>query len=322
MVIKMEVYRLDEIKRVLEKVDKRELLEVIEEGFVAYSQGKAVVPPVGELLFEDPPGDVHIKYGYIKGEKYYVIKIASGFYENYKYNLPSNQGMMLLFSQKTGIPEALLLDEGYLTDVRTGIAGAIAAKYLAPKDVSCIGMVGSGIQARFQLLSLDAVIDTKDVIAWSRNEKHLEKYKKDMEALGYRVKTTLKVSDVAQCPLIVTVTPSTKPLLKKEDIRKGTHITAVGSDTPEKNELDPEILGMADIVVADSISQCLERGEIHHAIEKGVISKDEILELGNVIASKKGRSSEEQITVADLTGVAVQDLQIAKFVYEKLKEES
>ena len=318
----MEVYRLDEIKRVLEKVDKRELLEVIEEGFVAYSQGKAVVPPVGELLFEDPPGDVHIKYGYIKGEKYYVIKIASGFYENYKYNLPSNQGMMLLFSQKTGIPEALLLDEGYLTDVRTGIAGAIAAKYLAPKDVSCIGMVGSGIQARFQLLSLDAVIDTKDVIAWSRNEKHLEKYKKDMEALGYRVKTTLKVSDVAQCPLIVTVTPSTKPLLKKEDIRKGTHITAVGSDTPEKNELDPEILGMADIVVADSISQCLERGEIHHAIEKGVISKDEILELGNVIASKKGRSSEEQITVADLTGVAVQDLQIAKFVYEKLKEES
>ncbi len=322
MVIKMEVYRLDEIKRVLEKVDKRELLEVIEEGFVAYSQGKAVVPPVGELLFEDPPGDVHIKYGYIKGEKYYVIKIASGFYENYKYNLPSNQGMMLLFSQKTGIPEALLLDEGYLTDVRTGIAGAIAAKYLAPKDVSCIGMVGSGIQARFQLLSLDAVIDTKDVIAWSRNEKHLEKYKKDMEALGYRVKTTLKVSDVAQCPLIVTVTPSTKPLLKKENIRKGTHITAVGSDTPEKNELDPEILGMADIVVADSISQCLERGEIHHAIEKGVISKDEILELGNVIASKKGRSSEEQITVADLTGVAVQDLQIAKFVYEKLKEES
>ena len=322
MVIKMEVYRLDEIKRVLEKVDKRELLEVIEEGFVAYSQGKAVVPPVGELLFEDPPGDVHIKYGYIKGDKYYVIKIASGFYENYKYNLPSNQGMMLLFSQKTGIPEALLLDEGYLTDVRTGIAGAIAAKYLAPKDVSCIGMVGSGIQARFQLLSLDAVIDTKDVIAWSRNEKHLEKYKKDMEALGYRVKTTLKVSDVAQCPLIVTVTPSTKPLLKKEDIRKGTHITAVGSDTPEKNELDPEILGMADIVVADSISQCLERGEIHHAIEKGVISKDEILELGNVIASKKGRSSEEQITVADLTGVAVQDLQIAKFVYEKLKEES
>ena len=322
MVIKMEVYRLDEIKRVLEKVDKRELLEVIEEGFVAYSQGKAVVPPVGELLFEDPPGDVHIKYGYIKGDKYYVIKIASGFYENYKYNLPSNQGMMLLFSQKTGIPEALLLDEGYLTDVRTGIAGAIAAKYLAPKDVSCIGMVGSGIQARFQLLSLDAVIDTKDVIAWSRNEKHLEKYKKDMEALGYRVKTTLKVSDVAQCPLIVTVTPSTKPLLKKENIRKGTHITAVGSDTPEKNELDPEILGMADIVVADSISQCLERGEIHHAIEKGVISKDEILELGNVIASKKGRSSEEQITVADLTGVAVQDLQIAKFVYEKLKEES
>lgn len=322
MVIKMEVYRLDEIKRVLEKVDKRELLEVIEEGFVAYSQGKAVVPPVGELLFEDPPGDVHIKYGYIKGGKYYVIKIASGFYENYKYNLPSNQGMMLLFSQKTGIPEALLLDEGYLTDVRTGIAGAIAAKYLAPKDVPCIGMVGSGIQARFQLLSLDAVIDTKDVIAWSRNEKHLEKYKKDMEALGYRVKTTLKVSDVAQCPLIVTVTPSTKPLLKKENIRKGTHITAVGSDTPEKNELDPEILGMADIVVADSISQCLERGEIHHAIEKGVISKDEILELGNVIASKKGRSSEEQITVADLTGVAVQDLQIAKFVYEKLKEES
>ena len=318
----MKIYKLEEIKRIVEKADKEELIREIERGFVAYSKGKAVVPPVGELLFDNPPGDVHIKYGYIKGEKYYVIKIASGFYENYKYGLPSNQGLMLLFSQRTGILESILLDEGYLTDVRTGIAGAIAAKYLAPQDVPCIGMVGSGAQARYQLLSLDAVVDTRDVVAWSRTKKHLERYKKDMEALGYRVKMASSVSEVAQCPLIVTVTPSTTPLLKSEDIKKGTYITAVGSDTPEKNELEPEILRIADIVVADSISQCMERGEIHHAIKKGLISKDKILELGNVIASNKGRESEEQITVADLTGVAVQDLQIAKFVYEKLKEEN
>ena len=126
------IIELKEIKSLLQKVD---VVSAMAEGFVQYSNGNTVVPPVGELLFENPPGDVHIKYGYIKNDEFYVIKIASGFYENKKLGLPSSQGMMLLFNQKTGQTVSVLLDEGYLTDVRTAAAGAVAAKYFAPKKL-------------------------------------------------------------------------------------------------------------------------------------------------------------------------------------------
>ena len=119
-----QVIRLDAIREVLPRLD---LVRLMEEGFVAYSAGRAVVPPVGELLFEDPPGDTHIKYGFIRGGDHYVIKVASGFYDNPTLGLSSSQGVVLLFSQKTGVFEAALLDEGHLTDVRTAAAGAAAA---------------------------------------------------------------------------------------------------------------------------------------------------------------------------------------------------
>jgi len=140
-----KIFNLSQIKDVLKNIDP---LQAIEEGFVAYSQGKVVVPPIGEMLFENPPGDVHIKYGYIKGDDYYVIKIASGFYENIKLDLPAGTGLMLVFKQKTGELACILLDEAYLTNVRTAEAGAVVAKYFAPKDVYCIGIFGAGIQGR------------------------------------------------------------------------------------------------------------------------------------------------------------------------------
>ena len=146
-----EIIGRDEIERILPRVD---LLDIMEEGFAAYSRGEVTVPPPGELLFDDPPGDVHIKYGYIRNDDYYVIKIASGFYRNPELGLPSSNGLMLLFSRQTGCLTAVLLDEGRLTDVRTAAAGAVVAKYLAPKTVGCIGIVGAGIQARLQLLNL------------------------------------------------------------------------------------------------------------------------------------------------------------------------
>ena len=141
-----------------------------------------------------------------------------------------------------------------------------------------------------------------------------------MEPLGYNIQTTLDTDDIAtSCNLIITATPSKSPLLQADQIRKGTHITAMGSDTPEKNELEPKILQKADIIVADSISQCQSRGEIFQAIKAGLIKKEDLVELGNAIGKKElQRSSDEQITVADLTGVAVQDIQISKAVYEAL----
>ena len=312
-----KIFTLDQIKEVLTTLDP---VQSMEEGFVAYSQGKTVIPPVGELMFTDPPGETHIKYGYIIGDDYYVIKIASGFYENYKENLPNYDGMMLIFSQKTGHLLCILLDECYLTNVRTAAAGAVVAKYLAPRNIGQIGILGAGVQGRLQLQYLKSITTCRDAYVWGVNQKELGAYESDMRSQGFRIQTTLDAAEVAaNCNLIVTATPAKKPLLHAGQIQPGTHITAIGSDTPEKNELDPKILAQADLVVADSISQCLLRGEIFKAIQAGLIQEDNIIELGNFIATKElRRTSDEQTTIADLTGVAIQDIQISVAVYEAL----
>lgn len=312
-----KIFDLSQIMGVLKRLDP---IQEIEEGFVAYSEGKVVVPPIGELNFSKPPGEVHIKYGYIIDDEYYVIKIASGFYESPKSSRFTIDGLMLLFEKGTGELACALLDECHLTNVRTAAAGAVVAKYLAPKNVHCVGIVGAGTQGRMQLEYLKSIVTCKDVIVWGINQQELDDYKKDMKPFGFSIQTTLNADDIASnCNLIITATPSTSPLLSAGQIQNGTHITAMGSDTPEKNELDPKILQKADIVVADSVSQCLLRGEIHHALKAGLLEQERIVELGNVIIDKNlQRASEEQITIADLTGVAVQDIQISKAVYKAL----
>ena len=312
-----QVYNLTEIKDVLKNIDP---IQAIEEGFVAYSQGKVIVPPVGEMILKNPPGEVHIKYGHIVDGDYYVIKIASGFYENPTLGLGSGNGMMLVFNQKTGEPAGILLDEGFLTEVRTAAAGTVVAKYFAPSKVDRIGILGAGTQGKMQLLYLKSVVPCRDVMVWGLNQEELDTYREAIEPEGYSVKTTLDAGEVAaSCNLIVTATPSKKPLLSAGQIREGTHITAMGSDTTEKIELDPEILREADIVVADSISQCLSRGEIFQAIKADCLKKEEVIELGNAIKDiTLRRTSDSQITVADLTGVAVQDIQISNAVFRAL----
>jgi len=308
------VVSLAEIKNALGAIDP---LPLIEEGFVAYSHGRAVVPPVGELVLEDPPGEVHIKYGYIKGGEVYVIKIASGFYDNPKRGLPSGDGLMLVFDQKTGVLQAVLLDEGYLTNLRTAVAGAIAAKYLAPSEVTMAGILGAGVQGRMQLDWLRRVRRFGEAIVWGIDEDELAAYRRDMERPGLKIRTTRRAEDVAAAAnLIVTCTPSTRPLLRAEWIRPGTHITAVGSDTAEKQELDTAILTRADRVVVDSLSQSELRGEVFRAVSAGAIRRERLVELGRVIEEPElRRASDGEITVVDLTGVAVQDIMISQAVF-------
>jgi ornithine cyclodeaminase len=316
----MKVFGLEDIKRVLPKID---LTPLIKEGFVAYSSGLAVVPPVGELLFENPPGDVHIKYGYIQNEDYYVVKIASGFYGSLDLNIPSNQGgMMLLFEQKTGKEVGVLIDQCYLTNVRTAIAGAICAELFAPNDLDYIGVIGTGVQARMQINYLSNLIDCKNIKVWGRGDKSVEKYIEEMSLLGWDIERANTTDEIAAtCDLIITATPSKVPLLKSENLKQGTHINAVGSDSSEKNEVDNNIFKMADLIVADSISQCLERGEISHGIKSGTVEQKNIRELGSLIKSKDDyRCQSDQITFADLTGVAVQDIQIAKAVFKECEK--
>lgn len=311
----MEIITLDKIKQRLSKID---LTSVIEEAFSELSQGLAVVPPVGEMTFDDPPGDVHIKYGYTKNSDYYVIKIASGFYQNHLINLPTSNGLMLLFNKKSGELLSILLDEGYLTNVRTAIAGAIAAKYLAPKSYKTIGIVGTGTQAKMQLAYLKEVSPCREVIVYGRQEDNIQAYVDEMSVLGFKIKATTEIAKLTdQCQLIVTTTPSTTPVLHVDNLLPGTHITAIGSDTPEKNELHPSIIKAADIVVTDSIEQAKTRGEIYQALKIHAINEDKkIIEIGQIINNvHSGRRHDDQLTVADFTGVAVQDMKVAEAIY-------
>ena len=315
----MEIIEKKTIIEILKKIDLR---HAIEQGFMAYSEGKCVVPPIGELVFDEPPGDVHIKYGYIKGESHYVIKIASGYWKNHKLGIPNGNGMMLLFNQKTGQPLAILLDDGILTDIRTAIAGQICAKNFSNK-INRIGVIGTGMQAKLQVEYLKNITESRDVMVWGRDYKKMDLYREHMEKIGFEVFFCKSPHEVAsKCNLIITATASKDYILSKNDILEGTHINAIGSDTHGKRELGPGIIEKADLVIADSIEQCKDRGEIACSIRDGNLNLDNVVELGNVLSGKiSGRQSESQITVSDLTGVAVQDIKIADSVFDKFMED-
>ena len=314
-----KVLELDEIKRL---IDIPQLIQAIEAGFVLYSDNKVVVPPVGFLHFDQPPGDVHIKYGFVKNDDVYVLKMASGFYNNAELGLSAADGLILVFSQQTGHLKLILLDKAWLTDIRTAAAGAVAAKHLAPNVVNHIGIVGTGVQARMQLELLKDVVDCQSCFMWGRDANKVQGMIEDLKASktiqdwGLQLKAATDIDELASmCNLIVTTTSAREALIHADQVKKGTHITAMGSDDHGKQELAAELLARADRVVADSISQCVDHGECFHAVKNNKIEEDSILELGNVIKNPElGRSSEDQITVADLTGVAIQDIQIAKMV--------
>ena len=322
----MQILSLSEIKGL---IDVPALIEDLEEGYALYSEDKVEVPPVGFLHFQDPGGDVHIKYGYIRGDSVYVVKIASGF-EVPELGGMASDGLLLIFDQKTGQLESVLLDECYLTDIRTAVGGAVAAKHLAPKTVTGIGIVGTGVQARMQLKMLSYTVDCHRALVWGRNEERLTCLVNDIQQDPdfwpgkLEVQGTTDMDHLtANSNLVVTATSAKNPLIHAGQIRPGTHITAMGSDDDGKQELDHKLLEKADLVVADSRSQCLLHGEISHAIREGLLAEKSIVELGEVVRNPAlGRTTDDQVTVVDLTGVAVQDIQIAKMVSRKASEGS
>lgn len=316
---KQQVMKILTRKQIEQVVSIPTILEAVEQGFVAYSKGATVIPPVAALHFDNPPGECHIKYGYAKEGHYYVVKIASGFQDNLNLGLPTGNGLMLLFDKQTGGLLSILLDEGYLTDLRTAAAGCIAAKYLAPQNVSRIGIVGTGAQAYYQLKLLSFATTCRQVMVWGRDESKAKKLKTHPGLQEWEIEVAQDLAQLtADCNLIVTTTSSAKPLLFAHQIRPGTHITAVGADDVGKQELDPEIFAKAEKVIVDSRSQCIEFGDASYAVKRGLIEKERLVELGEVILNNSlGRTSESEVTVADLTGVAIQDLQVAAVLYEK-----
>ena len=307
----------DEMKPLIAKMD---INDAMRNAFIEYSNGNAVIPPVGELIMQQPPGEVHIKYGYIKGGSHYVIKIASGFPNNQKENIKPGQGMMLLFDIQTGMPEAILIDDANLTDIRTAIAGAITSQALSNQDLESFTIIGTGVQARYQAIHISKLMKIDKVRVWGRDPEKAKQLKEDLSDLDVNIEEDIEKL-IKESGLIITTTSSKEPLIKSDWIKPGTHITAVGSDTPEKCELDPNILSIADLVVADSLEQNLIRGEIHQAVKRSLINSESIVELGEIFAGlNPGRTNDDSITVADLTGVAVQDLVIAKAVLSAKKE--
>jgi ornithine cyclodeaminase len=307
-----KVVPLDQILTALPHID---VIGEIERGFVALSEGRVEVPPVGELLFPEENGELHIKYGVVRGDDVFVVKLATGFFNNPKLGLPPFSGCMLVLSAKTGEVLYVLLEEGELTNHRTAAAGAVAARHMMPPRLEVIGVCGSGVQARLQVDYLRRVTQCRTLILWARDTERGAQAVRDIADMGFSARLAASPEEVAaSAQLIVTTTAAHEPYLLARDIKPGTHITAMGSDTPDKNELDPAILARAALVVADSIPQCLLRGEIRAAIAAGVLRREDVIELGDVIAGTARRRSPDDITVADLTGVAVQDIMIAKAV--------
>ncbi|MEQ8206418.1 MAG: ornithine cyclodeaminase family protein [Woeseia sp.] len=303
-------------------LDINAAVRAIEQGYVDYSLGRADVPPVGYLAV--PDGECHIKYGHIQGGEFFVIKVATGFYGNTALGLPSSDGLMLVLSAKTGMVEAFLQDEGHLTNMRTAMGGMIAAKYLAPSEVTGIGIVGAGVQAELQLRLLKNITQCRRVTIWNRNKERAEALAATVVRDGFDVEISDSVEGLVRASnLIVTTTPAQEPLIAVDWVAPGTHITAVGADTPGKQELATALIANADIVVVDSIAQCTDHGEIQTAFRDGRITKESLRELGNVINEPNlRRQNDQQISIADLTGVAVQDIQIASAVFSAWKSKN
>jgi len=299
-------------------------LEEVAKGFSALEKGKVTLPPILRIDVEEHHGEVDVKTAHIHGFDSFAIKIAAGFFENRRLGLPTGSGMMVLINAQTGFPLAILLDNGYLTDVRTGIAGAIAAKYLAPRLLKTVGVIGSGMQARYQIRALKLVRDFSRLVVYGIVDEEVNVYVDEIsKELGInviradRVETVVKESD-----LVVTTTPSKEPFLKAEWLHPGLHITCMGSDSEDKQELFPDVFTKADLIACDRKSQVFRLGELHHALEAGMISEnDEIIELGELTSGvRPGRQTKEEITVCDLTGVGVQDTQIARLAYRRAIE--
>lgn len=295
----------------------------VENAFRALATLPVAMPPILRLDIPEHRGEVDVKTAYVPGIDGFAIKISPGFFDNPKLGLPSVNGMIVLLSAKTGLIEALLLDNGYLTDIRTAAAGAVAARHLSRADSRVAAIFGAGVQAGLQLEALRLVRPIEEARIWARDAaKAQETAARLRDKLGILVRAEPDAAEAtAGADIIVTTTPSAEPLIKAGFVSAGQHITAMGSDAEHKNEVAPAILRMADLYVADSAKQTRRLGELHHAIAAGVMAADaDVTELGQVIAGDRpGRRSASDITIADLTGTGVQDTAIATLAHDRAR---
>jgi len=310
----MKIAQRDEILRVLSLGDA---IPLMREALIAQSRGECETPLPMHLYAHDRDAEVHIKSSYREGGEFFVVKLAGGYPQNAGTGLPEYNGLMLLCSARTGDPVALLCDGAELTHARTAAVSAMVAQELERKD-SAIGILGSGEQARWQARAHAQVLPLHEIWIWGRTPAHVEHCCVELSALfpGVEVRAAISPADVARhAKLIITVTAAREPILAFEDVTPGTLISAVGSDSPGKQELHPQILTRASLVLVDSIGQCEKLGELQHAPS----AHDRAMEIGKFCAFHPAYDA-EGIVVADFTGMGVEDLFIAEDCYRKLGE--
>lgn len=296
-------------------VDLPTAADAIEAAYRAASLGDVNLPPVGHITFPENGGDCHIKYGHVKDDRTFVIKVATGFPQNGQLGLHNGNGLVLVLSAETGTVEAMLHDEMMLTDIRTGLGGAIASRTLARSTSKHALIVGTGPQARRQIEAHAALMPHLTFRVWGRDTNKVAKLVAEMSSkVDVKSVPDLQAA-VRRTDIVVTATASSTPFLASEWVQPGTHITAVGADAPGKQELDAALIARAEILVVDLTSQCLDHGEVSHAAKCGLIQPESLHEIGAVLrGTGRGRTDDKQITIADLTGIAAQDIAMANTV--------
>lgn len=315
------MFREDDVRAAL---DMPSLIDAVERAFAAYSTGRAELPGVIHLEVPESSGEIHVKAGHLHDASHYAVKVASGFYGR---EPPAIDGAVMVFDARDGSLAALLLDNGYLTDARTGAAGGVAARHLAPRSTHLVAVIGTGTQVRFQLEALACERRFGEIRVWGRSAEHAARSVEDLRGRptlppGCSVGVADTVEEaVAGADVVVTCTASREPLVRAAWLKPGAHVTALGSDGADKQELDVDVLARADLLVVDSRSQCARLGELHHALDAEIVlSPDDATELGEIAAgTRPGRTAEEQITVCDLTGVGVQDVAAAALVLQQAR---
>lgn len=292
-----------------------EAVDVVERAFAALAGGGVIMPPVMSMHMPDLNAEVDVKTAFMPGFDGFAIKASPGFFDNPSRGLPTTSGLMVLLSAETGRVSAVLLDNGYLTDIRTAAAGAVAARHLAPARVDTAGVIGTGLQARMQIEAAHLVRPFGRVLVWGRDAAKAAACAADIAAtLGIEALAEADPARlVAESQLVVTATAAGEPVLRADWLHPGLLITAMGSDQPSKSEIDPACFACIDAYVPDSLAQCRIQGELRAAIDAGTAAPDQAFRaLGAVVADPSARLARDgAIILCDLTGTGAQDTAIA-----------
>lgn len=309
--------------RVLGREDVRRLvgmadaITVVREAFAAADRGAAVIPAPLELRLPDADGELHVKGAYLKGAPVFAVKTATGFYRNPARGLPVSGGMTLVYDAQTGVLRVLAADGGLLTELRTAAAGALAADLLAQRQAKTVAVIGTGGQARYQLHALLQIRPIELARVWGRRREAAERYAREVATAGITVSVASTARQAVEgAEVVITATSASEPLVEAGWLAPGAHVTAVGADMPHKQELDPQILALAGKYVPDSVAAAARCGELHHAIEAGAFGTESVYGELPALASGRlpGRTRSDELTVADLTGLGIQDAAIAELV--------